>query len=62
MCVRVQRSESHIHRQPLVRQANYPRLLATGYVEIIESILWLDDRNYEYGSFETEFVLSIECV
>ena len=32
---------------------------ATGYAEIIESILWLDDRNYEYASFETEFMLSI---
>ena len=46
----------------LGRQANYPRLLVTGYVVIIESIHWLDDHNYRYGSFETVSVLSIECV
>ena len=33
-----------------------------GYVEIIELIFWLDDHSYGYGSFETVFVLSIECV
>ena len=27
--------------------------LATGYTEIIDSILWLDDYNYGYGLFET---------
>ena len=46
----------------LGRQANYLRLLATGYAEIIESILWLDEHNYGYGSFEAVSALSIERV
>ena len=34
----------------LGRQANYPRRVI-GYTKIIESILWLDDQNFGYGSF-----------
>ena len=50
MCVRVQRSESHIHPQSRsTSELSLPA--ATGYAEIIESILWLDNYNYGYGTF-----------
>ena len=55
-CVCGRRGQSRTFIVSLGRQADYPRLLATGYVEIIESILWLDDQNYGYGSFETVIV------
>ena len=61
-CVRGRRGQNRTFIFSLGRQANHLRLLATGYAEIIESILWLDDHNYGYGSFEIVFVLSNECV
>ena len=61
-CVCGRRSQNRTFIVNLGRQANYSRLLATGYAEIIESIFWLDDHNCGYGSIETVFVLSIECV
>ena len=61
-CVCGCRGQNRTFILSLGRPADYPRLLATGYAEFIESILWLDDHNYGYGSFETVFVLSIECV
>ena len=61
-CVCERRGQNRAFIVRLGRQVNYPRLLVTGYTEIIESILWLDDHNYGYVSFETVFVLPIECV
>ena len=61
-CVCGRRGQNRTFIVRLGRQVNYPRLLATGYTEIIEDILWLDDHNYGYGSFVTVSVLSIECV
>ena len=61
-CVFGCRGQNRIFIVSLGRQANYPRLLVTGYVEIIEFILRLDEHSYGYGSFETKFVLSIEFV
>ena len=55
-CVCGRRGQNRTFIFSLGRQANHLRLLATGYAEIIESILWLDDYNYGYGLFETVFV------
>ena len=44
-CVCGCRGQNRTFIVSLGRQANYPRLLATGYAKIIESILWLDDHN-----------------
>ena len=52
MCVRRCRGQNRTFIVSLGRQANYPRLLATDYAEKIESILWLDDHSYGFGSFE----------
>ena len=48
-CVFGCRGQNRIFIVSLGRQANYPRLLAIGYSEIIEFIFWLDD--YSYGWF-----------
>ena len=48
-CVFGCRGQNRIFIVSLGRQANYPRLLAIGYSDIIECILWLDD--YSYGWF-----------
>ena len=42
-CVFGCRGQNRIFIVSLGRQANYPRLLAIGYSEIIEFIFWLDD-------------------
>ena len=61
-CVFGYRGQNYTFIVSLGPQANYPRLQATGHAKIIESILWLDDRSYEYSSLEIVFVQSIECV
>ena len=61
-CVFGCRGHYHKFIHSLGRQANYLYLLAIGYAEIIESILWLNDHSCGYSSLETVFVLLIECV